>query len=509
MVVLQGAAHQEGHALVYEGSDEIIREYMLRTGKRLFDFFKTLPGLDFSTEITSEAFGEAVRALPGLEAASDVEIDATWKRLCAHTGVKRRLPDSGLREHVRRTGKRAVDLFASLDLESRVGGVTRDDFGRAVRLLGFVDATEAEVDEAWEQLDADGDGRLELGELDRRLMNTRWSGTAVPDKEEGADIYGQRTFEAHKPKVYAWQKSLDALFVQPGFSSESLVNYLKLTGKRVSDFFHSLDADSSRAVSKAEFSRAVRRIGFANATDAEISATWDLLDDNGDEVLEMQELTDKLMKAFRVKPTPKPTVKGVLAQLVRMPGSASEKHWDAKSRTYKSSFDIKLPQRPPNYGGTPCSPAPQPGSKAFERSNAQVLGPGSYDPTFMTGPAADAKVGPDSGLSWVRDPARRHTPFVNTSPQRGGAPGGGAEKPPLTADVELAHAADLEMTSSSRSLNSMLYSTSPGAFGSSWGGTPRSPPFFHVKQRPYCITHGGEPRDRDEGLDHLGLGLHE
>ena len=138
-----------------------------------------------------------------------------------------------------------------------------------------------------------------------------------------------------------------------------------------------------------------------------------------------------------------------------------------------------------------------------------MLGPGSYDPTFLTGPAANAKVGPDSGLSWVREPDRRQLPFASTAVQRGGAPGGGPEAwtRPITADVEFSHAADLELTSSAGNLNRMIYSTAPGASGSRWTEAAREPPYWHIKQRAYCITANGEPRHRDEGLDHIGIAL--
>ena len=149
MVVLQGQGSAQMERLVYGDSEQLIREYMLRNGQRLLDFFKRLPGLDFSREIAASAFGQAVRELPGLEAATQDEVEATWKRLCSHSGVKSRLTESGLREHLRKTGKRVVELFEDLDIEARREegrGLSRDDFGRAVRMLGFVDATDDEVD---------------------------------------------------------------------------------------------------------------------------------------------------------------------------------------------------------------------------------------------------------------------------------------------------------------------------------------------------------------------------
>ena len=139
MVVLQGQGSAQMERLVYGDSEQLIREYMLRNGQRLLDFFKRLPGLDFSREIAASAFGQAVRELPGLEAATQDEVEATWKRLCSHSGVKSRLTESGLREHLRKTGKRVVELFEDLDIEARREegrGLSRDDFGRAVRMLG-------------------------------------------------------------------------------------------------------------------------------------------------------------------------------------------------------------------------------------------------------------------------------------------------------------------------------------------------------------------------------------
>ena len=58
-----------------------------------------------------------------------------------------------------------MDLFAELDLDDS-HDITKIEFGRALRRIGFVDATDSEVDETWSHLDVDGNGRLELSELE-------------------------------------------------------------------------------------------------------------------------------------------------------------------------------------------------------------------------------------------------------------------------------------------------------------------------------------------------------
>ena len=63
----------------------------------------------------------------------------------------------------------------------------------------------------------------------------------------------------------------------------------------------------------------------------------------------------------------------------------------------------------------------------------------------------------------------------------------------LSADIDFAD-------SDSRELMNSVYGTAPGAGGQRWSPTPRGPPFFHTKSRPYPGL-AGEAIGRDAGLD--------
>lgn len=130
------------------------------------------------------------------------------------------------------------------------------------------------------------------------------------------------------------------------------------------------------------------------------------------------------------------------------------------SRTYRGVFNSRTPQR--------AEPGPAfvvaPGSAAFERSRAQVLGPGSYDP-FPSG-------------HFGSDAERPLSSFASMRPQRGTGSHG-----LLTREIDLAHSPQLGMSSSTH-LNQYMFSTSPGSTGQRWTSSLRSAPYFHTPVTP-------------------------
>ena len=62
-----------------------------------------------------------------------------------------------LREHLRGfsgngTGKRLVDYFREMD-DDGSGELTQKEFGKALKRLGFVDATKEQIDAVWKDFD--------------------------------------------------------------------------------------------------------------------------------------------------------------------------------------------------------------------------------------------------------------------------------------------------------------------------------------------------------------------
>ena len=80
-----------------------------------------------------------------------------------------RLDRWSLREHLRFSGqKRVIDFFRDLDGSSD-GHLTKKEFAKGVRALGFVNATDEEVRETWAVFDVNGDGKIPYEEIDKKL----------------------------------------------------------------------------------------------------------------------------------------------------------------------------------------------------------------------------------------------------------------------------------------------------------------------------------------------------
>ena len=69
-----------------------------------------------------------------------------------------------LRDFVRFTGgKRVLDHFRDMDADGS-GELTKKEFGKSVKAMGFVHATKAAIDAAFDALDTDHSGKLDYSE---------------------------------------------------------------------------------------------------------------------------------------------------------------------------------------------------------------------------------------------------------------------------------------------------------------------------------------------------------
>lgn len=132
----------------------------------------------------------------------------------------------------------------------------------------------------------------------------------------------------------------------------------------------------------------------------------------------------------------------------------------AGGRTYRGVFGSRTPQRP--EPGPPFAVSPH--SPKFQRSNAQILGPGSYDPL----PAS----------AWQDFSSERPlSSFASTRAQRGSSNIGSSTK-----GIDLAHSSNLERSGSTH-MNRSMYSTAPGSSGQRWTTSLRKAPYFHTPVR--------------------------
>lgn len=132
----------------------------------------------------------------------------------------------------------------------------------------------------------------------------------------------------------------------------------------------------------------------------------------------------------------------------------------ASGRTYRGVFGSRTPQRPEPGPAFAVSPT----STKFQRSNAQIIGPGSYDPL----PAS----------AWQDFSSERPlSSFASTRDQRGVSNIGSSTK-----GIDLAHSTNLERSGSTH-MNRSMYSTAPGSNGQRWTSSLRKAPYFHTPVR--------------------------
>ena len=61
-----------------------------------------------------------------------------------------------------------VDFFKKSDVDAS-GDITKKEFGKAVRILGFETVAKEDIDGVFDELDKDGSGKITYAELDQAL----------------------------------------------------------------------------------------------------------------------------------------------------------------------------------------------------------------------------------------------------------------------------------------------------------------------------------------------------
>ena len=73
-----------------------------------------------------------------------------------------------LRDALARSITRVIELLQSWDSD-KSGDISKKEFRKAVRALGFSDARDREVDAVFDEIDDDGSGRVDYKELNRKI----------------------------------------------------------------------------------------------------------------------------------------------------------------------------------------------------------------------------------------------------------------------------------------------------------------------------------------------------
>jgi Ca2+-binding EF-hand superfamily protein len=252
-------------------------------------------------KLTYESFCKLAREREGV-AASDVELRARFAALDLDGSGKADLNEYNchcLREALRRSSSRVIDLFRSWDVDGS-GEVDREEFRRAIRQLNLdYVADDAAIDRMFALFDDDDNGTLEYHEL-RKQLSVGAGKTLEPLLRPGAVDLGpsglkhrlRRRDSIAKGTKMVRRASVDLRGSQT--VQEQLKAVLRANAARVIDLFREWDDDGNGTISKKEFRQGLRLFGL-DADRGELDALFDALDKDGGGTLDFKEL-DKALR---------------------------------------------------------------------------------------------------------------------------------------------------------------------------------------------------------------------
>ena len=119
------------------------------------------------------------------------------------------LTAAAFRDHLRFSGgKRVVDFFRELDADGS-GELTKKEFAKHIKALGFTAATLEEINEVWSWIDKSGDGAVPFAELDKKLRERPVEEPPAPAPEVAVPLSPKKGTQA-APQVKGHER-----FVQP------------------------------------------------------------------------------------------------------------------------------------------------------------------------------------------------------------------------------------------------------------------------------------------------------
>ena len=257
-----------------------------------------------------------------------------------------------LREAMQKNQQKVISLFTSWDADGN-GSVSRGEFGMALEMLGL-DAPREAIAALFDEFDADKSGTVEFSELNAQL---RKRAATLPEELQPGSVKMQtergnkiaiRKEKAHDGGLQlgnvlggASGAGADGASVQQQLRAALTKNWA-----RVKDLFLSWDTNNDGVVSRDEFAKALKALGFdapKTAVDG-IFASFDL--DNSGEV-EFEEMNNLL----RAKPPPPKIDEPNPRQRCLLPPPPKWKP--------STEFNRSLASTAPSLDPTP-SPAPPP-----------------------------------------------------------------------------------------------------------------------------------------------------
>eukprot|EP00964_Phaeocystis_antarctica_P035246 scaffold20132_cov48-Phaeocystis_antarctica.AAC.1 len=212
-----------------------------------------------------------------------------------------------LKEGLSKSSVRVIELFKEWDTDGN-GKVSKKEFGKAMRLLGF-NVPASDINALFDEWDPDGSGVLSMEELAKELKGQSKSQVAEAQAEaaKAGDRLKERAAKEAKDKMLL--KGFDIDEDSDLSVADQLKEGLMKSGLRVIELFKEWDTDGDGIVSKEEFRKAMGLLGFSASTE-DIDALFDSWDPDGSGMLSM----DELAKELKVKRPSGPSAEQVAEQ---------------------------------------------------------------------------------------------------------------------------------------------------------------------------------------------------
>ena len=249
-----------------------------------------------------------------------------------------------LRDALARSATRVLDLFREWD-EDGNGKISRKEFGRAIKALGF-NIPKDQLATLFDSINTSGSGTIEYAELNRMLRKQE---AIDPSLRPGAagEIKLEATIKTQLRRAHDGMKGstlAKGVKLDPNSSTpmiEQLRTILFKNAVRIIDLFRDWDEDKNGLVDKKEFRRAMMALVDVGAHKRDVDRLFDSLDGDKSGSIEFAELNKLLRSGNNAK----------LAKELQV-GAAGKIELESKNKTSirhgkASGPKIGLTPRPP------------------------------------------------------------------------------------------------------------------------------------------------------------------
>ena len=195
-----------------------------------------------------------------------------------------------LRDALARSVTRVMEIFTAWDTNDD-GEVSRAEFLKAVRALGFSDCSDRDIDHVFREYDEDDSGSVSQRELERKLK--KYAGVLTEQR-----FKLRRTGGGRKGAALGVAVKLDRSSGRP--VSELLREALSEHSVRVMDLFRDWDENGDGLIQRDEFVRSMAPLGI-EVSKQEAIELFDQFDPDGSGEIDFKELNHLLRRRVDVQ----------------------------------------------------------------------------------------------------------------------------------------------------------------------------------------------------------------